>query len=181
MVTVGAFFGVMVQQRSANSTHIQWVKGHVTLQQLGQGFPVRDAVSNSHADAAANVAHTASSLHLHHEILEFFGRKHQDLVRILVAIFKRIARVAKAANEKLEAIAKDNAIVDIEAPIFAYSDRSCSAVGLRFVNAVPLTMRRRCPWPWCACCHSTPWHVGLTSERRQHLHKCAKRNFVVFN
>ena len=130
----------MIQQRSANATQLQWIKGHVTLQQLAQGFSARDAVFNSYADAAADAAHTASNLRLRHEILGFFGIKQQDLVRILVAVLKRIARVAKAANDKLEALTKEQAIADIEVPIFSYFDRSSSAVGLSFINAVPLVV-----------------------------------------
>ena len=62
------------------------------------------------------------------------------MVRILTAILKRIARVAKAANDKLAILTKEQAISDNEVPIFSYVDRSFGAVGLSFVNAIPINL-----------------------------------------
>ena len=73
----------LLQQRGANSAHIRWVKEHVSLLQLGQGYSVRDAVFNSYADAAAERAHRHLNQRLQHEILGFFGKKQQDLVKAL--------------------------------------------------------------------------------------------------
>ena len=125
----------LVRQRGINSTCIRWTNGHVTLRQLDAGFSARDAVYNSYADKAADKARTLPTLQLQHEILELYGRKQQKLVVVLMAILKRLARVAKAANLKLEHFAKEQAIVDIEAPIFQYSDRAATAVRLSFLNA----------------------------------------------
>ena len=60
-----------------------------------------------------------------HEILTFFALKQQQTVGLLVAILRRIARVAKAANDMLMAITKANALSEIHAPIFSYT--ACSS------------------------------------------------------
>ena len=75
-----------------------------------------------------------------HEILCFFGRKQQEIVVILTAILRRIARVAKAANDKLADIAKGCAVTDIEVPVFAFASSTPDSVGLSFINAVPILL-----------------------------------------
>ena len=91
----------LIQQRSTNATYLDWIKGHVSLQLLDQGYSVRDAVLNSCADAAADAAHRIGTMKLQHEILNFFGRKQHEMVGILTAILRRIARVAKLLTTSL--------------------------------------------------------------------------------
>ena len=113
------FVDSTILQRGINSSSCDWIKGHVTLRLLDQGYSTRDAIFNSFADAAADSAHRISTMKVQHDILSFFARKQQQMVGILAAIFKRIARVARAANDMLTTISKENA-GDIDAPIFSY-------------------------------------------------------------
>ena len=129
----------LVQQRSANATKVAWVKGHVSLQMLDQGYSVRNAVLNSYADAAADAAYKLDGLKLQHELLDFFGKKQREMVGILTAILRRIARVAKAANEMLALIVKEHAITEIDAPLFSHACFN-SGVGLSFLNATPILL-----------------------------------------
>ena len=62
------------------------------------------------------------------------------MVVILTAILRRIARVAKAANDKLADIAKGCAVTDIEVPVFAFASSTPDSVGLSFINAVPILL-----------------------------------------
>ena len=55
-------------------------------------------------------------MQLQHELLDFFGMKQRQMVGILLAILRRIARVAKAANEKLTIITMECAVSNIDAP-----------------------------------------------------------------
>ena len=54
----------LIQQRCTIPTHIEWIKGHVSLQMLDQGYSVRNAVFNSYADAAAGAAHRIDNMKL---------------------------------------------------------------------------------------------------------------------
>ena len=93
---------------------------------------------NSYADAAADSAHRICAMKVQHEILSFFARKQQQMVGILVGILRRIARVAKAANDMLTTISKKNACGEIHAPIFSYTPSS--GLGLSFINAIPIQL-----------------------------------------
>ena len=59
------------------------------------------------------------------------------MVGILTATLRRIARVAKAANEMLALIVKEHAITEIDAPLFSHAC-SNAGIGLSFINAIPI-------------------------------------------
>ena len=69
------FVDSIILQRGINSSSCDWIKGHVSLQMLDQGYPMRDAIYNSYADAAADAAHRISTMKVQHEILSFFAQK----------------------------------------------------------------------------------------------------------
>ena len=69
------FVDSIILQRGINSSSCDWIKGQVSLQMLDQGYPMRDAIYNSYADAAADAAHRISTMKVQHEILSIFAQK----------------------------------------------------------------------------------------------------------
>ena len=75
------------------------------------------------------------------QVLNYFAKKQQNSTLVFLAIAKRIARVAKAANDKLELImaatAKQDSIGVVTLPIPTY-DAPAMGIALVFEAAAPL-------------------------------------------
>ena len=126
----------MTQQGRQHS--ISPVKGHATLKHMRDMERPRDAIFNSYADAAAAHGHRHPTVAAKNELLDYLGRKQEHLVRVVAAIQRRLARVAKAANELLDEQAKNQPQDMVDAPLFKHSDLSHTTSTFSFENAPPI-------------------------------------------
>ena len=137
-------FAKVIDSRGTSAQTIAWTKGHATLEHiLGGTVSAKDAVFNSLADKAADRAHATPSAKCMHSLLAYYAGKQRCYVQIIRAICKRIARVAQAASDQLEAIGKartaSNSTDYIDTPAVTTTNSS-EAINLSFVALPPLAL-----------------------------------------
>ena len=131
----------LAAQRGKHQGNITWTKGHATLQHIFAEVDARNSIFNSYADAAADCGHRLQGNACSSDILAFFGAKQKAYVKVVRAILRRIARVAKEANTRLEAIERDKPQLDVDTPKLVLEGGQACALRIDFINAPPLELR----------------------------------------
>ena len=135
----------LIEDRGHQSTIFTWCKGHATLHHIATHFTTsRNAAYNGLADATADLGYTLECTRTQSRVLNYFAAKLQRCVTVFLAVAKRIARVAKAANDRLkiiaEAAAKRDALGVATPPVPAYPRPAAG------IYTLPLKQPRRYRW-----------------------------------
>ena len=132
----------VIDRRGNSAQTIEWTKGHATLESILAGsVSAKDAIFNSFADRAADMGHSTATSRCIHQLLGYYASKQQRYVLIIRAICCRIARVAQAAVDQLEASSKtctaSNSTAFVDTPALS-PNPSNDFLNLCFVALPPL-------------------------------------------